>query len=211
LSLRSEDLDSVGELYTEDDFRQLVVSIEATPTFLGGLGELKDHGERGLVGETSLGAHRAVADGRERAFDDVGRAQMLPMLGGEVVEGQQRVAILGQALDRLVVFDARGLPSGPEMLSYEIALPLPVDTGQVDRALTFDEPDHLRNCVFWRYRDHHVHVVGHEMPLLDLALLLQSQFTEHFPEVLSQLPVQRLSAAFWNEHDVVFALPLRVA
>jgi hypothetical protein len=41
--LRS-DLDSVGELYSEDDFRQLVVTVEATPAFLGGLGELEDHG-----------------------------------------------------------------------------------------------------------------------------------------------------------------------
>jgi hypothetical protein len=40
LSLRSEDLDSVGELYTEDDFRQLVVAIEATPVFLGRRGAL---------------------------------------------------------------------------------------------------------------------------------------------------------------------------
>ena len=94
MSLRSDNLDSVGELYTEDDFRQLVVAIEATPAFLGGLGELEDHGERGVVRETSLGAHRAVADCRERAFDDVGGAQMLPMLGGEVVERQQCVAIL---------------------------------------------------------------------------------------------------------------------
>ena len=38
-----------------------------------------------------------------RAFDDVRRAQMLPMLGREVVEGEQRVAIPDQALNRLVV------------------------------------------------------------------------------------------------------------
>jgi len=30
------------EFYTEDDFRQLVVTIEATPVFLGSLGELVD-------------------------------------------------------------------------------------------------------------------------------------------------------------------------
>jgi hypothetical protein len=46
LSLRSDDLDSIGELYTEDDFRQLVVAIEAMPTSFGSLGELEDHGER---------------------------------------------------------------------------------------------------------------------------------------------------------------------
>src|SRR6202035_375554 len=114
LSLRSDDLDSVGELYTENEFRQLVVAIEATPAFLGDLGELEDHGERGLVGKTSLGAHGAVAHRRERAFDDVGRAQMLPVLGGEVVEGEQRVTIFDQALDRLVVFDAPGFDEGIE-------------------------------------------------------------------------------------------------
>src|SRR5271168_947986 len=63
--MRSDDLDSIGELYTEDDFRQLVVTIEATPAFLGGFGELEDHGERGLVRKASLGAHvrwRTVAN-----------------------------------------------------------------------------------------------------------------------------------------------------
>jgi hypothetical protein len=89
--LRSDNLDSVGELYPEDNFRQLVVTVETPPTFFGGLGELEDHGERGLVRETSLGAHRAVAHRCERVFDDVRRAQMLPVLGGEVVEGQPSV------------------------------------------------------------------------------------------------------------------------
>jgi hypothetical protein len=42
-------LDSVGELYTEDNFRQLVVAIEAALTFFGSLGELEDHGECSLV------------------------------------------------------------------------------------------------------------------------------------------------------------------
>src|ERR1700693_4988953 len=112
--MRSDDLDSVGELYTEDDFRQLVVTIEATPAPLGGLGEFEDHGERGFVRKASLGTDRAVADGRERAFDDVGRSQMLPMLGREVVEGEQRLTILDQALDGLVVFDAPGFDEGVE-------------------------------------------------------------------------------------------------
>src|ERR1700730_17437775 len=46
LSLRFDDLNSVGEPYTENYFRQLVVAIEATPAFLGGLGQLEDHGAR---------------------------------------------------------------------------------------------------------------------------------------------------------------------
>jgi hypothetical protein len=62
---RLDDLNSVGEPYTENYLRQLVVAIEATPVFLGGLGQLEDHGERGLVRETSFGAHCSVADRRE--------------------------------------------------------------------------------------------------------------------------------------------------
>ena len=81
MSLRSDHLNSFGELYAEDDFRQLIVTIEATPGFLGDLAEIEDHGERGLVRKTSLGAHGAMTYGRERAFNDVGRAQMLPVLG----------------------------------------------------------------------------------------------------------------------------------
>src|SRR5262245_8997890 len=39
---------------------------------------------------------------------------MLPVLGREVVEGEQRLAILDQALDRLLVFDTPGLDEGIE-------------------------------------------------------------------------------------------------
>ena len=45
---------------------------------------------------------------------DVGRAQMLPVLGGEVVERQQCVSILDQALDRLIVFDVPAFDEGVE-------------------------------------------------------------------------------------------------
>jgi hypothetical protein len=62
LIFRSDDLDSAGELYIDDELRRLVVDVEATPASLGGFGELEYHGERRLVRETSLGTHRAVAD-----------------------------------------------------------------------------------------------------------------------------------------------------
>jgi hypothetical protein len=48
LSLRSDNLDSVSKLYTEDDFRQLVAAIEATPTFFGSRGELEDLASAGV-------------------------------------------------------------------------------------------------------------------------------------------------------------------
>ena len=42
-------LDSVSELYSENDLWQLALSIEATPMFLGRLSKLEDHGESGFV------------------------------------------------------------------------------------------------------------------------------------------------------------------
>jgi hypothetical protein len=53
-------------------------------------------------------------------------------------------------------------------------------------------------------------MIRQQMPLLDPAFLLRSQLAQDFPKMLSQLPVQRLSPALGNEHDVVFALPLGV-
>jgi hypothetical protein len=38
-----------------------------------------------------------VTHGRERTFDDAGRAQMFPVLGGKVVKGEQCVAIFARA------------------------------------------------------------------------------------------------------------------
>src|SRR5262245_3101942 len=90
------------------------MTIEATPASLGGLGELEDHRERGLVRKTSLGAHGSVAHGRERAFDDVRRPQVFPVLGWEVVEGEERIAILDKAFGRFLVFDAPSLDEGIE-------------------------------------------------------------------------------------------------
>src|SRR5674476_661780 len=45
-----------------------------------------------------------MANRREYTFDGVRRPQVIPMLGREVEEGQQRFAVLRQAVDRLVMF-----------------------------------------------------------------------------------------------------------
>jgi hypothetical protein len=67
LSLQSDDLDSVGEIYTENDFRQLVVASETMPTFLGGLCELEDHGEFCRIIYTQFGRCRRVTPTSRRA------------------------------------------------------------------------------------------------------------------------------------------------
>jgi hypothetical protein len=55
----------------------------------------------------------------------------------------------------------------------------------MDRALALDVPHDLGDGVFGRNRDHHVHVIGHQMPLLDLAPLLHRKPAKDFPEMAS--------------------------
>jgi hypothetical protein len=81
------------------------------------------------------------------------------------------------------------------MLTHEITLPLPAHPHKVDHTLALDEPYHLGHRILRRDRDHHVNVVGHEMPFLNPGFLLNGQLAEHFPEVLPQLSVPGPSAA----------------
>src|SRR5262245_20795822 len=103
------------------------------------------------------------------------------------------------------------VPPGPEMLPDEVAPPFPVNTGEVDGAFALDEPDHLRHRILRWNRDQHVHMIGHQVPFLDLRLLLLGQLAEHLTEVPAKLQVQRLSSTLQDEDDVVFALPRCVA
>src|SRR5258706_15284358 len=110
-------------------------------------------------------AHRG-----ERAFDDVRRAQMLPVLGREVVEGEQRVAILDQTLDRLVVFDAPGLDEGVE--------------GRKRILLGFGHPDFLQRPLGFRLLAlrQFVEDVGGFMHPAALAARLGPYLFERLPE-----------------------------
>ena len=47
-----------------------------------------------------------MAHGGEDTLDRIRRAQVVPVLGGKIEEGEQGLAILRQAGDRLVVFGA---------------------------------------------------------------------------------------------------------
>jgi hypothetical protein len=47
-------------------------------------------------------------------------------------------------------------------------------------------------------------------PSSNPALLLLRRLAEHITKILAQLHIQRLPTTFWNENNVVFALPLGV-
>jgi hypothetical protein len=102
------------------------------------------------------------------------------------------------------------IPARPETLTDKIPPVLAIHPRQMDGALSLDEANHLRNGVLWRDRDQHVNMIGHQMPLLDPALLLLGKLTEYLPKILPQLDVQRLSSALRNENNFVFAVPLAV-
>src|SRR3981081_3347719 len=97
-----------------DEFWQLVVTVETAPAFLCALDQFEDHRERGPVRQTALRSDGAVAHGGEGAFDGGGRPQVFPVLGREVVESEQRVSILAQAVGRLLVFQRVALDEGVE-------------------------------------------------------------------------------------------------
>ena len=97
------------------------------------------------------------------------------------------------------------------MLAHEISLLLAVNPGEVDCALAFDEANHLGHRVFGRDRKHHMHVIGHQMPLLDLRFLLRREPMKHLAEIAAKLEIQCLAAAFRNKDNVIFAVPDRVA
>src|SRR5436189_5847480 len=67
-----DDLDPVVECHTENEFWQLVVSVEPSPAFLCALKQFEDHCEGGPVGQAALRSDRAVAHSGEGAFNGVG-------------------------------------------------------------------------------------------------------------------------------------------
>ena len=62
--------------------------------------------------------------------------------------------------------------SGPEVLTYEVALLASVHPSQVYRTLAFDKPDDLLHCMFRLDRYQHVHMIWHDMTFYDHAFFL---------------------------------------
>src|SRR3954466_3239711 len=64
--------------------------------------------------EAALRADRAVPHGGKGALDRVRGPQVFPVLGGEIVEGEQGMAVLRQARGGLIVFQLVGGDEGVE-------------------------------------------------------------------------------------------------
>ena len=76
----------------------------------------------------------------------------------------------------------RALPSSPEVLVHEIALSLSIHPRQVVCAIAIDKPNNLLHRVLWWDRQHHVHDIGHQMPLSNPVFFLRTNFLNTSPK-----------------------------
>merc|ERR1712078_469773 len=98
--------DAVGEFDTFDDAGQLVPAVQLAPGLRSRADQSEHHEPGGLLRERALGPDGAMPDGREHALYRVRGSHMLPLLGGEVIESEQRLGVLGQTGDAARVFGA---------------------------------------------------------------------------------------------------------
>ena len=97
------DFDFVVELYTSDDLRQLILSLQAPPAFRGRHDQLEHH--KACVSCDSAPFIRTVRCRTVAKALSIGlMSETCPVLGRKIEERQQRVAVLEQAIDGLVVF-----------------------------------------------------------------------------------------------------------
>jgi hypothetical protein len=94
---------AIAELDALDELAEAAGAVESTPVALGRFGEFEDHSEGRLAGEAALGLGGPEPHGGEGAFDRIRAADVFPMFGGEVVEGEQRRPVLQQAVGGLVM------------------------------------------------------------------------------------------------------------
>ena len=82
---------SVGEVHNSNQFTEPLGRSDPVPTPLRFESQQQLHRERGVLGACALGA---VAQRGERGLDGIGGANVQPELGGEVIEGEQLLAVL---------------------------------------------------------------------------------------------------------------------
>jgi len=100
---------------------------------------------------------------------------------------------------------ARGLKVQPRHSPLQEQFP--VDT---DSTLPLQESKDVRNRVLRGNLQAQVNVVGHRVPFQHLHLLLNTQIPQNSPDGSSQLAIQDLPTVFWDEHNMVLALPTDV-
>ena len=76
------------------------------------------------------------------------------------------------------------IPSGPEMLAYEVPL-LSIHSRQINGTFAHDVAHHMRYRIFWRYRGHCLNMIDHQMPFANPTFLVLRQVRNTSPKVFS--------------------------
>lgn len=138
---------------------------------------------------------------------------VLVLLDAQPVERDVGLLLLPDVLrDRGLVQADRGhaVALGPELPVAELVLHVRVLVEYHQRALPLQVAHHARYAVLRRYRQQHVDVVRHQVPLDDLYPLVLAELPEDLPKVGPYLVVDDFAPILRREHDVVLAHPLRV-
>ena len=120
-----------------------------------------------------------------------------------------KLLVLDVGPDRFFVSPYRRdeIAPSPKFVPREIArLALDILTDP-DRTLALHEADYLRHGIFRRNRNQHVDMIGHQMPLLYLALAAPRQIVEHVAEPFLDRAKNRFLPVFRNENHMIFTLP----
>ena len=78
--------------------------IEFSPVFFGLHRQLEHHGQRGAPRAASFRELRPMPDRGKGRFDWIGRPNMNPMFGREVIKVEQDILVFLQAFARLGIF-----------------------------------------------------------------------------------------------------------
>jgi len=103
------------------------------------------------------------------------------------------------------------IPSGPKMLASKILTMTHIISRYMNRTLSFDETDHMCHCIFRRYRDHHMNMIGSKMSLQYLTFLLCCETPECWSQIPAQLIIKRFPSIFRYPHHMILAFPWSMA
>lgn len=125
--------DGVSLHYLEHEFREpreilsrvvygaLVRATQCSPPLLRAVREFEHRRQNARARAAATRLDRARANRGEGRFNRVGGAQVDPVRARKVVEGEQRIPILGQALGSLRIFRLVGLHEGSERAMRVVA------------------------------------------------------------------------------------------
>ncbi len=126
----------------------------------------------------------------------------------ELVEGPTLAARIADGpipIEEALVI-ARQIAEALEMLARKVPL-FAAQPGDGNRALPFQKSDHRCDRMLRGNRDAHVHLVRHQVPLNDLALLLPSQRVKDRAQLPARLAEDGFAPPFRHEHNLVLAVP----